>query len=231
MIDKGSAAEVSYYFIGHRNYVHGTSIFESFLDSLVHSSWYREEADGRIAVTQLKFTTELKNNGVIRLAFGDKRPFGEPTTAEMRCQVGGRRLTLSLFSKKDSPVTARAPDRDRGYFVDDLSTEEFGGECVLSGITGHEGLVRGLIEANKQVHSECLRRGTRRAFEIRWIYMRNHLLEPEKGLPTTVPVRIRNIGTKEDGTGRTYTLNKVSYTMGDRIIDFDLCFAYFEGKS
>lgn len=150
------SSRVSFRFLGHRNYVHGTSMLDALLDAmapLVAGSW---SADARIL--QFRVIREVACGGnafAMNTAAAHTHPQMGKAVARLDLLNGGQKLTAFLVGDLGAPVAARIQEYNAGSYVSRLLSAEDGGRIIKTqGIATRIDLIRAIIEGMRQAEAE-----------------------------------------------------------------------------
>ena len=213
-----------YYFKGSRNYVHGTTIFESFCNVL------RDRGITLFRMYDLKFYQEMYNNGRIIIGqniLNQNNLTQKNLKTSMSLIVKDKPLDIYLFDDSNSKVVERRKDLTHTYIKEVLKTKDYESESRLINIDNFVSLVTALVEVNKQTHIKTLG-DTGREYKYRWVFSKDFFVGLNLKIPTNINVQVKHLGLKKDKDGKTYTFNKINFLIGDTKYQLAMCFIYFK---
>lgn len=214
----------NYYFKGSRNYVHGTTIFESFCRVLKDSQINVFDVKG------LKFHRELHRNGRIILVAQPNEAGNfncEDPMVSMSFLVGGRPAQIYLLEAAGSDVVDRREDTTDAHINKVVKTGDYESESTLTDIKDFETLVAAIVEVNKKTHAKTVH-GPQEKYNYRWAFLQNLPVDLNAEFPEKIDVHIKHIGHKKGSDGMVYTLNKIIFSLNDKKHQTVISFSYFK---
>lgn len=212
----------NYYFKGSRNYVHGTTMFESFCRVL------RDNDIGVFDIKDLKFHKELHHNG--RITLNRQSAQGEDDdrellVASMSFLADGEMSCISLSDAPDSAVVDRKDDVTAALIKEVCPTGLYESQSKIIHVKDFESFVTALVEVNKQTHIHTLN-DTQKAYSYRWVFMRNLCVDFHLEFPPEIEVEVRHVGLKKGKDGKNYTLNTLHFSLWEKDYNPMISFAY-----
>jgi len=185
-------------FLGTRDYIHGTSILDAFLDAAERLS------GAAVMVKRLKLQRTATSNGRLVLAHEAcaEREL-DAANAIFVATVDGA-LCHGFFAEDGSPVGRR---EHVSYAVSDVRAEAFGGMCRIAP-ANRKDLVRATIEANKRFHELTV--GGSEPAVVRFGYLENWAVPPAD-TAFSGTLEAKNLITRKTGNG-VLTINRLTYT-------------------
>jgi hypothetical protein len=151
IIFEANALELSYLFLGHRNYAHGSSMLEGMLHCA--KLFYPTINDNSIKIRQFKVIKQfatLSRAETMRYEDVLRHPRLRQAAARLDLEVGKERLTSLLFPTH-SPIPGRLSEYNAGDYVGELEKEQNGKSFgSLVKIKDYVDLIRGINECNRQ---------------------------------------------------------------------------------
>ena len=212
----------NYYFKGLRNYVHGTTMFESFCRVL------RDNNIDIFEIKDLKFHKELHHNGQIilkrQLTEDEDAPQGL-LVASMSFLVDGEIAYINLLDDPDSEVIDRRDDLTGTFIKEVHQTGIYESQGRIVNVKDFESFVTALIEVNKRTHIQTLD-DTNKAYSYRWVFLRTLCVDFSLEFPKEVVVKIKHLGLKKGKDGKNYTLNTLNFFLQEKAYKLMISFAY-----
>ena len=163
-------ADADLFFAGNRHYIQGTLIVDRFLATIGLIEDFSDNPD--VEIVDLTMHKEMREyDGIVEVVMGDESSCcrDAPLAAQMTALVDGLPATFFLYENPSKEVTRRDPHSDEQRFVRSLlQTAAFEGSCTLVNLDNSTDLIRGIVEANKQIHMRSLDGNNP---NIRWVYL------------------------------------------------------------
>ncbi len=194
--------EATYQYLGHRDYVHGSSMLLSMLEALAEYAGREVFAPARIKM--FKIINELTVQGLVECLPAAQAP-AHPRLAQASARLdldtekGG--FTSLVLPQPGRPVSERVAAYDAGDYVERVEAGP-GPKCRarLTGINDFIDLLRGVVEANRQL---ILQQSDepQKIQKMRWAYLADFGILPDADfsraldiefLPKIVVARDRN---------------------------------------
>jgi hypothetical protein len=170
---EATALNLSYLFLGHRDYTHGSSMLEGMLlcAGLLRPTLTKEKVIVRQFKVIKQFDTKSRAEAMSS-ANTKKHPRLKATVARLDLDIEGERITVLLFPTEET-IEGRLVEYSAGDYVAEL---EFNSEGASYGnlhrVKDYIDLIRGLNEINRQItvmsfsNPEWSKR-------VRWAYIRD----------------------------------------------------------
>ena len=155
-----------------------------------------EDLAGRVDVEIVEFAIRKEmrqHDGIVDVVIGDAPLCGEDASpvARMAVKVGGLPATCSLYENLSKEVTRRDPHGDEERLVRALvQTAAFEGRCLLVNLNSNSDLIRGVVEANKQLHVSSLNGNNP---NVRWVYLKGLRLPSNLPVESEIPATFRHV--------------------------------------
>ncbi len=213
-----------YYFKGSRNYVHGTTMFESFCNIL------REMNISTFEVKDIKFHRELYNNGkiFINTQLTERKDIDlKDLKASMSIITEEKPINIYLFANQDSKVLKRRDDNTHLYIKRIIKNNDYESKSKLINVKDFIALITALVEVNKQTHIKTIN-DIKKEYKYRWVFSKNFFVNLNLGFPEEIEVKNNHLGHKKDKEGKIFTSNRIDYLLGKKRYGINMYFTYFK---
>jgi len=214
----------SFHYYGERPYVNAIHVFECFLAEVVDTmprAYYPQ------VIRSFKIFKEITYDGGWWLIDGldePKKDAGKPTATLLFNDVSGNRRHIDLIDI-DVAVARREADLVTSYT--DLEYDgDFSGSARLPATASPAEVFKEIVQINKALHLETLRRDGQSGGEIRYIYMENYSLPDFNiGNGQGYKFKFKHLGLRL-GNDRTYTLCRITNELAPEQSPITLCYSY-----
>lgn len=172
--------EASYQFLGHRDYVHGSSMLLSMLEAI--AAYAGREAFAPARIKMFKILNELTSHGLLECLPTSQAP-GHPRLAHAAARLDldteKGRLTALVFPQPNQVVRDRLTTYDAANYVERVEAGPgVNGSARLTGIKDMIDLLRGVVEANRQL---ILQQSDepKKIQKMRWAYLADFGILPD----------------------------------------------------
>ena len=211
----------SFAYLDTRTYVHSTDVFRLFCERMAK----QPVDDQPVHVKSFKFTRETGRNGSLFLA----SPDDEPTEATARSVAvltfrDGQQRERRFYLNDDGPPVSDRRPAQRIEWERPAQAQDFAGQLTCHRIQSNADLFFAIIEGNKAIHVETLRRrGDNAPSAFRFVYCESVPFPMPCPPDSPIVLRFSHLGTRRAGD-RVYTLNNVQFAA--EAAPIRLCFSY-----
>jgi hypothetical protein len=212
-----------FHFKGGRSYVHGTTIFQRFLEVLPTDLIEKAEI---AEVVNFKVIKEVSCNGTIKL-YKDPVPSSDDDAAAMLIRVDNQQFYLTLHADHSSPVSDYIDGGERKLVPEDPEVSgPYAGSGTIQNANNNFSLVEGLVEVNKRLHLSTVSADGASSAQIRWVILQKYRLIPEGvELGNRIRAQFDHVGSRIM-EGRVYTYNKLVAGLPGDPPPATFCFSY-----
>lgn len=209
-----------YYYMGPREYIHGTTILKSFCDVL------KQEGIIQFHINNLKFYNESKNNCDIIFSnqlLTDKNH--SKINAFMEIFNADDNKFLYLIDTGESSNVPRKADEKYLKLLDTCYLGEFCSSSTIENIHNFNELFLYLIEINKRTHLKTLNK-TSNTCKVRFVTLEKLSVDLEANFHKTTFVNIQNLGIKKASKNLSYSISELSFNLHKKSQKFLIGFAF-----
>jgi hypothetical protein len=216
--------DLDFTFLGHRDYVHGSSMMEGMIKSISNylPSGISMPANIKMFKVIREFDTQARAESM-KTEDAQYHRFLKDAVARLDFVTAGRAMTSLLFARHGKTVVERQDSYDAGDYIDGvgvLDDDSSYGELI--NIKNVIDLARGVVEANRQItlkkpSLQC------RIKKMRWAYLTNFKFfenyeEPRRTTVRFIPKTVYSI---ED---RIFAVKRIILEDYDSSEESDICF-------
>ncbi len=215
--------DLKFQYLGHRDYVHGSSMLEGMLKSVSLFLGYRISSGSKIKSFRIIKEFNFHARAVsMRTEDCHNYPLLDKATARLDIEIDRERYTSLLIPEPAQKVTDRLSSYDAGVYVESIKIFNDGMSCAkLLNMNNLIDLMRGIVEANRQI---TIKEYISKDFvKMRWGYVTDFQIPSEEEIRRVKSVKFspRFVMSKND---HIFALKKVHIDdLGD-VFNFDICF-------
>jgi hypothetical protein len=214
----------SFHYYGNRPYVNAIHLFECFLGQVIGEL---PEACRPQSIRSFKVFNEITKDGSWWLVDASQdlsEGVHNPTATLRFVDMSGAKRRIDFVDDGAAVVRREGNPADR--FVNLECDGQFSGSARLPEIASPAAFFEGLIQINKAIHLETLRRAGGTGGAIRYIYMENlSLREFDDAASRDFLLKFSHLGTRS-GEDRTYTLCRITNELAQEQAPITMCYSY-----
>lgn len=223
--ESGVSGYSDFMFVGKRNYIHGTQIFDNFIEFCrkKNKNYFEPKY-----IVHFSIKKEITARNGFWTTWGQiKKCENKDLVAIIKyIDIAGNKKEALFIANGGAIQPNRSPQLPSMLSQIELSGGFQGRVRLIPSISSYSDFFQGLIAANKALHVETLRRKNIAHKNIRFLYV-EHL--PVFTMKQKKPEPIEMVFEHKKnikGKDRTYTLSEVMVMLGTKVFTAVICYSY-----